>query len=201
MSRLASFALAVLPAGEVGCAPASVAEPCTTGFLGSTSSPPELEVIVVQADDSVATLADGGQVPLMLPPQGGRVIYVGARATNVDGCGLQLTAALRDLTTRQVRPDNRTINLVPSGAGWGASGVGTVSTAISSFSNIPACPNQWSTTDVYGHEYGLEVTITDRGGRTASASLRATPYCSEPSSAAECMCICSAGYVLGQSCP
>jgi hypothetical protein len=176
-------------------------EPCPAGFLGSASHPPALEILALRPDDSVAPVTDGGAVSLMLPPQGGRVLFVGARATNLDGCGLQLTGALRDETSRQVRVDMRTVNLIATGDGWGATGVGIVSDAVSNFSNIAACPNQWSKTDVFGHTYGLEVTLVDRGGRTVSASVPVVPYCGEPASAAECMCICAAGYTLGQACP
>jgi hypothetical protein len=201
LAALAPALLVPLPLAQLGCASSSAGEPCATGFLGSASAAPSLEILAVQPDDSVAALADGGALALMLPPQGGRVVFVGARATNVDGCGLQLTGALRDETSRQVRVDSRTINLIATGGGWGASGVGVLAGNISSFSNIAACPNQWSTTDVFGHDYLLEVSIEDRGGRTAARSIHVTPYCGEPASAAECACVCSAGYVLGQDCP
>jgi hypothetical protein len=127
-------------------------------------------------------------------------VFAGARATNVDGCGVQLTGALRDETSRQVRFDMRTVNLVPTGGGWGASGTGVLSGSISSFANVPVCPNQWSTTDIDGHPYQLEVDLLDSHGRTARAVLEVTPYCSEPASAAYCRCTCAVGY-SGQPCP
>lgn len=171
-----------------------------TCFLGDDASPPELSILVLKAGDTIATLDDGGTVPMILPPQGGRVIFVGVQATNIDGCGLQVTGALRDETTDQVRFDSRTVNLVPTDAGWGASAAGAVSTAISNFANIPVCPNEWSTTNIYGNSYGLEVTIQDREGRQVTRKIRVTPECGEPAHVAECMCICKAGYVLGQAC-
>jgi hypothetical protein len=164
------------------------------------SDAPELQIIVVRPDDSIHAAVDGGPVPIISPPQGGRVIFAGARATNVDGCGLQLTGALRDESSHQVRVDSRTIDLTATGDGWGASAVGTATGGISNFSNIAVCPNEWATTDVYGHAYELEVTIQDHSGRSASQTLVVTPYCSEPSNAAYCMCICAAHYTLGQAC-
>jgi hypothetical protein len=139
---------------------------------------------------------------MLTPPQGGRVIFIGVHATNVDGCGLQITGALRDLATNQVRPDGRTINLTPTGDGWGGSAVfgSTVGADISSFANIPVCPNEWSSTNIYGTPYGLEVSITDRGGRMASQQIQVIPQCGEPATLPECMCICMGGYVLGQAC-
>jgi hypothetical protein len=187
--------------GTAACSP----EPppgadCTVGFLGDDASPPELQIIALQAGDSIVDVDDGGTVDMLLPPQGGRVLFVGVRATNVDGCGLELTGALRDEHTQQVRFDTRTIDLVLDDGGWGASGTGTVSTDISNFSNIPVCPNQWSTTDVYGNSYGLEVTILDRESRTLTKQIRVTPRCGQPANLAECLCICKAGYSLGEAC-
>lgn len=193
--------LSVLALCSLGCsASSSPAHTCTMGFLGSESQPPKIEILVVQPDDSVTTAVDGGPVPLVQPPQGGRVVFVGARVTNMDGCGVQLTGALRDETSLQVRVDMRTVNLVSTGDGWGATGTGVLSGSISSFANVPVCPNQWSTTDVDGHRYQLEVDVLDRAGRTARAVLEVTPYCSEPASAAYCACTCAAGY-SGQPCP
>ena len=64
----------------------------------------DFEFVGVDNDYDAVPLADGGPLAILQPPQGGRVVFVGVRATNVDGCGLQLTGALRDETSRQVRP-------------------------------------------------------------------------------------------------
>jgi len=188
------------------CSPGSTGTAkCTVGFLGDDASPPELDILVLQAGDKLATVDDGGTVPMILPPQGGRVIFVGVRATNVDGCGLQLTGALREESGqgdggRQVRFDSRTVDLIATDGGWGASGTGAVSSAISNFANIPVCPNEWSATDIYDNPYGLEVTIVDREKRQLTKKIVVTPECGEPANVGECRCICRAGYVLGQLC-
>jgi len=178
------------------------AEPCPVGFLGDAAAGPELEVQVFLADDTIATVRDGDSVPMLLPPQGGRVIFAGVRATNVDACALQLRGALRDPGTSAVMFDMRTINLTPTGDGWGASATSTtsISEAIASFSNIPTCPNNWSSTDVYGNAYALEVTIVDRGKRELTKTVQVTPECGQPENLAECLCICKAGYITGQAC-
>jgi len=178
------------------------AEPCAAGYLGDPSAPPDFTFQIVRADDSVAPLNDGDTVPLILPPQGGRVFFVGVRATNVDGCSLQLTGALRDLSTNAVRVDSRTVDLVATGDGWGVSGMATtnVTGAIADFSNVPVCPNEWSQTNIYGNVYGLEVTIQDRRGKMLTKKIHVTPQCAEPANLDECLCICKAGYVLGQPC-
>jgi hypothetical protein len=197
-----TLALGLFASLSAGCSPNSPnREPCSTGFLGDAAGPPQFDVLVLRADLSAVSVQDGGAVPLVKPPQGGRAIFVGVRATNVDGCGLMLEGALRDPATRQVRPDSRTVNLIAEGNGWGVSGgVNGAPAEIANFSNILACANQWSKSNVDGNQYDLEVTIQDRGGRTAHQTLVVTPYCSEPSNLAECICICRAGYMQGDTC-
>src|SRR5438093_634381 len=60
------------------------ARPCTAPFVGDKSKAPSVEVIVLGADGTSSTLSDGGTAPLMYPPQGGRVIFAGVRAANID---------------------------------------------------------------------------------------------------------------------
>jgi len=174
---------------------------CPVGFLGDGGTP-DFTVTVLRADDSVVPIAQGDTVPMLFPPQGGRVIFVGVDATNVDGCGLQLTGAVRDLKTQEVRVDSRTINLIAIGGGHGVSGKTgeSVAAAIANFSNVAVCPNEWSSTNLYGTLYGLEVTVRDKEGRQLTKKLNVTPECGEPARLAECECICQAGYVLGQEC-
>jgi hypothetical protein len=171
-------------------------------YLGVEGGAPDFDLLVLEADDTIAPLADGASVPMIQPPQGGRVVFVGVRATNVDGHGLQLTGALRDLATQEVRVDSRTVNLVDTHDGYGASAApgASAAAAIASFANVAVCPNQWSSTNLYGNVYGLEVTIQDREGRTVTKKIKVTPECGEPDNLAECLCICQAGYILGQSC-
>jgi hypothetical protein len=203
--RTSAARYAALTAALVAAACSAPPRPpdgCPVGFLGGAGGAPDFDIQVLQADDTVAIVKDGGAVPMLLPPQGGRVIFAGVRATNIDGCALQVTGVLRDLTTQRVTFESRTINLTSTGDGWGASAVSaaSLSAAISSFSNIPVCPNQWSATDVYGHAYGLEVTIRDREKRELTKKIEVTPECGQPANLGECLCICRAGYVLGQAC-
>jgi hypothetical protein len=201
----ALFALLPLAVSTSACSPDPPADPvpCSAGFLGDAAAPVELDLTAVNPDYVTEPLADGGTISLMQPPQGGQVLFVGLRATNVDSCGLQLTGALRNETTESLTVDSRTINLIPTGDGWGVTGTigANVVGVVSNFANIPACANHWSASDVDGHEYGLEVTIKDRGGRKGLKTIRVTPECNEPMSAANCVCICRAGYVTGSACP
>jgi hypothetical protein len=147
------------------------------------------------ADQVSIPVHDGDVAPLIDPPQGGRVIFAGVRATNIDPCGVVLTGSLRDLTTNAVRFDTRTLNLEPTDDGWG----GSEDDQISSFANIPVCGNSWSPTNIYGTEYELEVALIDAEGHSTSVKARVVPGCVEPGDKeTECLCICKGGYVLGE---
>jgi hypothetical protein len=169
---------------------------CTLGFLGDPAGAPEMELVALGPDGKVETIADGASVPLMFPPQGGRVVFAGVRVRNVNACQARLAGALRDLSTQAVRIDNRTVNLTPESGGWG----GSVGTDISTFANIAACPNQWASQDIYDHEFELVVTLTDKDKRKVTRTVRVTPRCSEPGREAECLCMCRLGYKLGEPC-
>jgi hypothetical protein len=187
--------------GGPECA-ASQPSGCTVGFLGDAAAAPEFEFLALGADGAVSLLADGGTLPILVPPQGDRYVFPGVRATNIDGCQLELTAVLRDLSTRKIAFEHRFITLVSTGDGWGVSGVSGESIAVSAanFANVEVCPNLWSSTDIYGHQYGLEVMIQDQECRQATNKIDVTPECAEPANAAECLCLCKFGYVVGQPC-
>lgn len=165
-----------------------------------------MELRAVRADGSDVPLNDGDDLAVIFPPQGGRVAFVGVRATNLDGCGVQVVGAVRDPISKQVRLDGRTVNLRREPDGWGATGQGTStdlesSQAISNYSNIPLCPNQWASKDVYDEPFQLEVRVQDSRKKTATATINVTPRCAEPGAKeAACRCLCRAGYVLGETC-
>ncbi|MBI5498063.1 MAG: hypothetical protein HY904_23880 [Deltaproteobacteria bacterium] len=169
---------------------------CQLPFAGDPRQAAELEVTVLDEHYRASALLDGGALPMMFPPQGGRVAFVGVRARNVDPCQARLTGVLRDTMTRQVRLDARTVNLRATDGGWAQS----AETNITTFANIPLCPNQWTERDLHGNPFDLEVTLEDRDGRHLQQTLRVTPYCAEPESLADCLCTCRGGYRLGQSC-
>jgi hypothetical protein len=197
--------LPLVLAAACGLAACSPADPvpdagphgCPYAPLGDPSQPAVVELLGLGPDGrTLVTLHDGDPVTLAFPPQGGRVIFAGVRATNLDPCGVQLAGVVRDEASMQVRLDSRTVNLKPTGDGWAESDPAD----ISSFANIPVCPNEWSKTNLFGTTYGLEMTLTERSGRTESLTMKVVPACDEPAHEAECLCICQGGYVLGQSC-
>lgn len=191
--------------GALGCGPAEetaadagpdASPSCKLGFLGDPGLDPAIELISLGADGTSAPIEEGSSVALIFPPQGGRVIFAGVRATNVDACGVTLGGSLRDPQNGKITFDERTVNLKPLGDVWGAS----VDSDISTFSNIPVCPNQWSATDAFGSEYDLTVKVRDKGGRTVEKTTRVIPACAEPENEEQCRCICKQGYVLGEVC-
>ena len=194
-----------LGAGAPGCGPETnppvdagtdARTGCMRPFIGDETKEIEIEIIALRPDYSSVPVAEGDSVALLFPPQGGRVIFAGVRARNVDPCSAQLTGAVRDLDTKQVRVDSRTINLEATDDGWGRS----VDSDIASFANVPMCPNSWSKPNIYGTKYELELTLTDRAKRKGTKKVGVIPACAEPENAAECACICKGGYVLGEMC-
>ena len=179
-------------------------EPCPVGFLGDEAGAPDFEMQVLRRGrDGGRCSNDGDSVPMILPPQGGRVIFVGVRATNVDGCGLQLTGALRDLATQQVRVDSRTVNLIADGRRLGRERHDRArpSPRPSRTSRTSRCaPTSGRRRTSTAPSTGSRSPSQDRGGRTLTKKIHVTPECGEPDNLAECLCICKAGYVLGESC-
>lgn len=169
---------------------------CQLPFLGDKTKPVELQLTARDSLGKSTVLRDGSDLSILFPPQGGRVIFLGVRAKNLDPCTVRLNGAIRDLSTRQVRIDNRTINLVPHADGFGTS----VDSDISTFSNVPVCPNQWASADIFDRPYQIEVTVVDKDGRSATQKLTITPRCNESGREDECHCICKGGYILGSHC-
>jgi len=168
---------------------------CTTPFAGDPGQAPQMELVAMGMNNEVTTLQEGSGVPLMFPPQAGRVAFVGVHAKNVDPCTVELTAAFKDPVSGQVRLDQRLINLRVADGGMAYSAPG----AINLWANIPVCPNQWSQQDAIGTTYLLNVTLKERGGREQNVHMNIVPYCGDPTDE-DCTCICRAGYQLGQSC-
>jgi hypothetical protein len=169
---------------------------CKLSPLGDATKPIELELQSLDPSKVAHDLADGGSVAMIVPPQGGWVIFVGARATNIDPCAVQLSGVLTDPESKQVRIDERTTNLKPTGDGWG----GPIDGDISTVSNIPVCPNQWASADLFGNPFELTVTLSDRHERSASKTIKVVPECAEPHFKASCSCQCQKDYILGEAC-
>jgi hypothetical protein len=173
------------------------AAPVCSGFVGDPDAAPEIELLVLGLGDEPMAMAAGARVPLIEAPQGGKHIFAGVRARNLDTCPVSLTGVLRDPASRQVRFEGRPVQFLDGGDGWAYP---RERGQISSYANIPVCPNSWATKDIHEQEYELEVTARDRGGRMAMRALPVTPFCAEPEREAVCRCTCELGYVMGTPC-
>lgn len=194
------------PTPATDAAPPVPETSCATGYLGDPQKDVVMDLRTLRADGTDVPLKAGDDLAIVFPPQGGRVAFVGVHATNLDGCGVQITGALRDKTTKQVRLDGRTVNLRRESDGYGTTGEGAQtdlenSSAIGDYSNIPLCPNQWASTDVMDQVFELEVVLQDVHGKKADVKIDVTPRCAEPGAKEDaCRCLCKAGYVLGETC-
>jgi hypothetical protein len=179
---------------------------CPAGYLGDPGKDIQIELRALRADGTDVPLNDGDDLAIVFPPQGGRVAFIGVRAINLNGCGVQVLGALRDLGSRQVRTDGRTVNLQKEPDGWGTTGQGTTtniedSAAIGDYSNVPVCPNEWADVDVFDQPFEVEVQVKDRSKKSATKVIKVTPRCAEPGTKeTACRCLCKHGYVLGESC-
>lgn len=172
--------------------------PCATPYLGDPGAPADFTPTALGPDATAHALVANGGVSILEPPQGGRVSFVGVRGViNMDPCGIYLAATFRDPVSRQIRFEGRTVTLRRDATGTGAS----TDADISTFSNVPLCPNQWSSQDIFDQEYELEIALYDRRDRYLAKTLRVRPACDVPGEAAVCRCICQKGYKLGQPCP
>lgn len=171
--------------------------PCPD-FVGDSNAGVELELSTLNPSGTAAPLADGARVRLVLPPQGGRVVFAGVRAKNICAGAVQVTASLRDdCTGRIIGLEGRPIVLARDADGWAAA---PAPSELSSYANIAVCPNHVAARDLYDTPYRLELTLKDRLGRSATKNLSVTPGCDTASEAEECRCLCQRDYVLGQSC-
>jgi len=169
---------------------------CRLPYVGNPNEPMEVNVVAIGPGYELVPVTDGSDVTLMFPPQGGRVVFAGVRARNLNPCAVRLSGALRDPSSQQVRLDSRIINLQIAEDGYGQSDV----TDIFTFANIASCPNQWSDQDLMDVPYELTVSLTDKDDRNVTHVLQVFPRCNEPGQVEACLCQCDSEYVLGMMC-
>jgi hypothetical protein len=162
----------------LGCSsPKPEAAPSGPCPMGDLDEPAEITVVGRTPDGRLEATEPGGRISLVEPPQGGQVIFVGVRARNVDGCAITVTATLRDPETRRViGMEARPLNLVRGADGWGEI---ASPDDISSFANVPVCPNANATRSLHAEPYLLEVQVRDRQARTAASAITVVPFCAE----------------------
>ncbi len=145
-------------------------------------------------------VGDGDTVQLVRPPQGGHVIFVGARIQNLDTDTIELTGRVRDAKTNSIiQQDIRTVvtEPVPGQPGWRQCD----HRSFSQVANIALCPD-YDPTDIAGQDYVLEIEVTELYAQdsTGSTTLHVVPACaqSDPAEKALCDCECAGDYTLGK---
>ncbi len=192
-ARLVGHALAtalLIGCGGGGSATpdARVAVPCPIGDL---SAPAEMEIVHLDEHGTVIETQPMQAVPLIAPPQGGWIVLLGVRARNID-CRPALITALIDACDNQpLNVDRRPTQLNVGSDGWGVS-------SLTSFGNLPVCPQLTAARDLYGVPYTVTVAIEDASGQSATSSLTVVPTCLDGNP--RCSCECNHDYVVGASC-
>ena len=161
--------------------------------IGDVSQPAEMQIIHLDENNAVFSTQSMQQVPLIAPPQGGWIVLLGVRAKNLDGCQAVLTTALVDACDNQIiQIDRRPTQLNMDADGWGVS-------TLTTFGNLPVCPQLTAARDLDNVPYMISVTIEDGEGQKASSTMTVVPTC--PSGASRCPCECDREYVVGKECP
>src|SRR5262249_21134587 len=137
--RVLLMRAALIIAAAWAVAGCSSPDPCEVGDPGQ---PLAIRAVVLDADLAPVQAADGARVALMRPPQGGRVLYAGVEAQNLDRCkAANLVGALRDPATHAVYGlEGRPVVLAGGRDGWAEAG----EQQPSSYANVAVCPNQLS---------------------------------------------------------
>jgi hypothetical protein len=176
-------------------APAPDVAPVARCPIGDPTQPAQLEIIHLDTAFQVVTTTPDGVVPLVQPPQGGWIAMLGARATNIDGCRVDLTTSFRDTASGPViKVDRRPTTLDDAGDGFG------VTSAIG-IGNLPFCPQLTAARDLHDQPYVVTVSLDDAYGQHAEQSLTIIPVCPDPDPTGRCLCECSKDYVVGGACP
>lgn len=172
---------------------------CTIAYLGEPTLPARLELYYLGEDLLPHDVSACGPLDIVEPPQGGRVLFVGLRGTNLDPCGLSIYGSLLDPRDDSIiGVEMRTTQLLPIAGrpGWGQTAAsGDPTNGFSAVANIPVCPNLGAR-DVQQQLGLVRIELTDRRGKQARITERVFPRCAQPDAAhrAACECLCQGGY-------
>ncbi len=179
------------------CALAVAAAGCSSAPAGPVSlTAAEYDPLTLLLTD----LGDGATLHLQAPPQGGQVVFVGARVRGLVERTVELEASLRAADGSTLGEDQRATDFAPS-----ADDASVFIPDLRSYAgvaNVALCPSA-SATSVDGLAATLEVTVTESQSRRAgSASLSVVPRCTQSDATvlALCRCECAPGFTAG-SCP
>jgi len=159
----------------------------------------EVNVVYRTTDTFMPIPVAPAQAQLIQAPQGGQVLFVGVRVTNIAGCNVTISTSLVDTGTGAVASlESRPITLEKGTDGWLQP---RLPTSMSNYSNLPACPRANLTRSIDNQTYELRVRLTDAQGRMSLTSTNIVPTCGTGANATLCHCQCAQNYVQGMPCP
>ena len=84
-------------------------------YLGDPNLPVQVEIVYLGENQKPTTVHDCDTLDIVEPPQGGRMIFAGIRATNLDSVKDKIAGVLRnaDGTIAGAGPDIRNTKLTP----------------------------------------------------------------------------------------
>ncbi len=143
-------------------------------------------------------LADGGDVDLILPPQGGKALMIGVRAKNVT-CNLLFSGGMKDSCqdpARFVATEGRAVVVADDdGDGFGTP---VNPDELTNYLNLDSCPSVASSRDIDSETFDFELRVTEQP-RTGESETRThvidttiVPKCFEDDP--DCLCECDADY-------
>jgi len=127
-------------------------------------------------DNQMSDITDGSNVPLLAAPQGGHILFVGARVRAARDCQLTAKAALRDPSTQRVLGlEERPLLLDRKSDGWAVPRDG-----LDSMPNVAVCPSSAANTAVYDRPLELEITLSTLAGTPIiTRTAQITPTCDD----------------------
>ncbi|MEK6609109.1 MAG: hypothetical protein AABZ30_15735 [Myxococcota bacterium] len=204
MRTLAAISFAVAACGDdepAESADAAVDAPPCEVILGDLAAEPQAVVELRGEGGTPMPLEDGDDVPLIRPPQGGHVVFIGARITNFCGNNAQLRGWVRHASDGNlVAFEGRTLDFNPikGDEAWGRPSYA----GIAGVTNVPVCPNNTGR-PLLGGPVLISAEIADRQGRiVASPEIAVNLVCTQESKDCRglCTCECDENYDLGNGC-
>ena len=165
------------------------AGPCVQSVVGNASAAIELEPFAIVGGQP-KVLHAGDPIPLLVPGQGGYIVYAGARARNLLACDAFITAQLLDPDTGQAATglSGRSVSFVDSPDGYYQARGDDLE---SESPNIPACPDQLGL-GVAGRTLVLQISVQDSAGKIGKVSIKVVPQC--PPGDPHCACVCGPNF-------
>jgi hypothetical protein len=159
------LALAAALACSAACSPC-----CGDTSAGDLTGTLEFEPLALTRDRAFAAIEDGALLPMVFGGQGLQMLVVGARARNVDGCGVKVTGEVYPAGSRQLiltATSTQYLSRVDELTAQTTSDDGALQLVVCN-----SLPESCETTRV-----DLELTLTDSTGRKSQAKRSGIAQC------------------------